>query len=506
MAETSLGSVIKSCVIHLSRTIRYVSYSNNYVEDLKKDFEKLKLVRDDVLGIVGAATGRGEVITNAVKLWIKRADEIEAEFRILENKVFERKSSLNCIASYSISRRATRMIGDINDLCRESNLAMISYSPRPKCVEHEEIDFLMDREMFGSRSNIIESNTLDPIFYEIIEDKVMMFSRQNLKSITDNFKEKLGEGGFGVVYKGILEDGMLVAVKILNGNVSDKLIRKQFKAEVNSIGRTNHFNLVRLRGFCFEEQLKALVFEFMENGSLDRFLFDDEKRNSIGWEAQQSIAVGTAKGIAYLHEDCRDKIIHYDIKPGNVLLDGNLCPKVADFGLAKLCNRDASHITKTGFKGTPGYAAPEMWLPYPVTNKCDVYSFGMLLFEILGKRKHYEANALPDQEWLPRWFWKKFEEGALGEALLGFGINEKDNEEAERMAMVALWCIQQRPEMRPSMSSVVKMLEGEMKYNRPPIPFPHLISNDSEILQRFNSNTASSLSTSTDLVTAISSR
>ncbi|XP_077238336.1 G-type lectin S-receptor-like serine/threonine-protein kinase At5g24080 [Tasmannia lanceolata] len=425
-------------------------------------------------------------MTPAVKLWIRRTDEIESGIRRLEKRILKKKSSIHCfpccISSYRISRRATRMISDINDLCRESNFSVIPLSPR-----------------------IESSNTLDPIFDEIIEEKVKMFSRQNLKNITDNFKEKLGEGGFGVVYKGILADKMLVAVKILNGNISDNLIIKQFKAEVNSIGRTNHFNLVRLCGFCFEKELKALVFEFMENGSLDSFLFDDKKRNSIGWKDQQSIAVGTARGIAYLHEDCRDNIIHYDIKPGNVLLDAKLCPKVADFGLAKICSRDASHITKTGFRGTPGYAAPEMWLPYPLTTKSDVYSFGVLLFEILGKRKHYETNALPDQEWLPRWVWKKFEEGTLGETLLGFEIDEKDKE-AERMAIVALWCVQQQPEMRPSMSSVVKKLEGELKCNRPPNPFPHMSYNDSAILQRFSSNASSTLFTSTALVTAISSR
>ncbi|XP_077236787.1 G-type lectin S-receptor-like serine/threonine-protein kinase At1g34300 [Tasmannia lanceolata] len=490
---THLGSFFRSYLIYLSETIRDVCDSGSDVESLKEEFAKLRLVRDDVQGMAAAASGRGEVITNRVKEWIRRADEIEKGLRILEDQSIEEKASFKFLTSFSssyrISEQAVRMIDDINDLCRESNITMISYSPHllgrdlmpavvPNSVEYEENNIARPREVFGRRSNRIESsNTLHPNFDEIIEEIVKMYSPQNLNDITDNFKERLGRGGFGVVYKGKVEDGMLVAVKILNGNVSDSLFRTQFKAEVNSIGRTNHFNLVRLCGFCFEEQLKALVFEFMENGSLDGFLFDDEKRNSIGWEAQQSIAVGTAKGIAYLHEDCRDKIIHYDIKPGNVLLDGKLCPKVADFGLAKLCSRDATHITKSGFRGTDGYAAPEMYWPHPLTTKCDVYSFGVLLFEILGKRKHYETKALPGQEDLPRWVWKTFEEGALGETLLGFGIEENDMEEAGQMAMVALWCVGQQPERRPSMSSVVMMLEGDVKPRRPPNPFsPHYSS------------------------------
>jgi serine/threonine protein kinase len=122
----------------------------------------------------------------------------------------------------------------------------------------------------------------------------------------------------------------------------------------------------------------------MENGSLDIYLFHE--KNSLGYEKLHEISIGTARGIAYLHEECQHRIVHYDIKPGNILLDWNLNPKVADFGLAKLCNRENTHITMTGGRGTPGYAAPEIWMPSPITHKCDVYSFGMLLFEIIGRR------------------------------------------------------------------------------------------------------------------------
>ena len=220
-------------------------------------------------------------------------------------------------------------------------------------------------------------------------EKPIRFTGKQLTIATDNYSNRLGSGGFGEVYKGILRNGTIVAVKVLHGN-SDKRIEEQFMAEVSTIGRIHHFNLVRLLGFCFEQQTRALVYEYMDNGSLDRYLF--VRNNTLRFEKLHEIAVGTARGIAYLHEECQQLIIHYDIKPGNILLDNNFCPKVSDFGLAKLCNREKTHITMTGGRGTPGYAAPELWLPFPVTHKCDVYSFGMLLFEIIDKRRNRDGN------------------------------------------------------------------------------------------------------------------
>jgi serine/threonine protein kinase len=177
-----------------------------------------------------------------------------------------------------------------------------------------------------------------------------------------------------------------------------------------------------------------------------------------------------------LHEECQQRIVHYDIKPANILLDANFFPKVADFGLAKLCNRDKTHITMTGMKGTPGYAAPEVWMRLHITHKCDVYSFGMLLFEIIGRRRNLDLNLTESQDWFPRWGWNKFEAGELGEVMLVCGIEEKDREAAERMVKVAMWCVQYRPELRPLMSVVVKMLEGEIEIPRPSInPFQHLM-------------------------------
>ncbi|KAA8535654.1 hypothetical protein F0562_030657 [Nyssa sinensis] len=312
---------------------------------------------------------------------------------------------------------------------------------------------------------------IDKVLNEI--EKPVRFSSQQLRVSTNNFSHLLGTGGFGAVYKGTFSSGLVVAVKVLSGS-SDKRIEDQFLAEVSTIGRTHHINLVQLYGFCFDKDLRALVYEYMENGSLDRLLFS--KDENIEWENLHGIAIGTAKGIAYLHEDCQQRIIHYDIKPDNILLDVDFCPKVADFGLAKLCNREKTHVTMTGGRGTPGYAAPELWMPFPITHKCDVYSFGMLLFEILGRRRNLDVNLPDSQEWFPTWLWKKYEKGELSDVMVVCCIEDEDKEKAESMAMTALWCVQYSPEMRPRMSAVVKMLEGGVEIPAPKNPFRHLMA------------------------------
>ncbi|RWW33053.1 hypothetical protein GW17_00002253 [Ensete ventricosum] len=311
---------------------------------------------------------------------------------------------------------------------------------------------------------------------DIMKEKPMRFTPQDLERFTQNYGEKLGFGGFGVVYKGRFPNGVPVAVKVLKAAMN-KRAEEQFMAEVGTIGRTNHINLVKLYGFCFDRSIKALVYEYMENGSLDRFLFDENHR--IPWGKLQEIALGTGKGIRYLHEECQQKIVHYDIKPANVLLTANFTPKVADFGLAKFCDRERSHVTFTGGRGTPGYAAPELWMPIPVTHKCDVYSFGMLLFEILGRRRNLEFPESAEShefEWFPRWVWQKFEHGEMESIVSACGIEEEDREKAERMCQVALWCVQYQPETRPSMNSVARMLEGEEEIVPPTNPFQYMAS------------------------------
>ncbi|KAF8035179.1 hypothetical protein BT93_C1267 [Corymbia citriodora subsp. variegata] len=296
--------------------------------------------------------------------------------------------------------------------------------------------------------------------------KPTWFSLEQLAVCTGDYATVLGCGTYGVVFKGELPNGTLVAVKVLK-NAHDKRMEEQFIAEVSSIGRTNHVNLVRLFGFCFNPTTRALIYEYMENGSLDRFLFGDKM--AMDWRKMHEIAVGTAKGIAYLHEECEQRIVHCDIKPGNILLDRNLSPKVADFGLAKLYSREISRITMTGFRGTHGYAAPEMSKPYPVTYKCDVYSFGMVLFDIVGRMINDNVNQSEPMPGLPMRTWHMLQNGKLLEMVCGFPQSER--EKAMRMLMVALCCIHNKPEARPAMSAVVKMLEGDVAIPTPEYPF-----------------------------------
>eukprot|EP00253_Pinus_taeda_P017658 PITA_17658 len=299
------------------------------------------------------------------------------------------------------------------------------------------------------------------------------YSLFQLKKITNNFAEKLGEGGYGVVYKGKVGNGILVAVKLLDRH---RHSQTQFMNEVATIGRIHHFNLVRLLGYCFESPTGALVYEYMLNGSLDKFTFaGNENGQILSWEQKYSIALGVARGIAYLHQDCQNRIIHFDIKPHNILLDADLTPKVADFGLAKLCGKGDDHISMTTARGTPGYVAPEVWSRGmdPITDKSDVYSFGMLLLEIVGDRKNIDVQvSRSSQLYFPEWAFKLIESGELGMRLRGGEIEAADEEKASRLTKVGLWCIQYQSRDRPCMARVVQMLEGNGEdVPNPPLPF-----------------------------------
>ncbi|KAM5551540.1 LEAF RUST 10 DISEASE-RESISTANCE LOCUS RECEPTOR-LIKE PROTEIN KINASE-like 2.2 [Rosa sericea] len=345
-----------------------------------------------------------------------------------------------------------------------------------------------------------EFPTIKGFLSNMAREKPITYSAKQIAEFTHNYSYSniLGSGGFGVVYKGLLENGVQVAVKVLTNNNRAKIVEEQFMAEVGALGRTYHVNLVRLYGFCFAPEMKALIYEYMENGSLDKLLFSEN--GEVDLEKLHVIAVQTAKGLAYLHEECEQKIIHYDIKPENVLLDENLNPKVADFGLAKLCNRGSSRMLLTNFRGTAGYAAPEMWNPYPVTHKCDVYSFGILLFEIVGRRRHCDDNVSESRDWLPKWTWNMFEKNDLAALLLRCGIEERDMGKAERMLMIALWCIQHSPEARPLMSNVVQMLEGHKEITPPPCPFEHLQSPQLNFSQNSGTDDDTSSSASAPMI------
>jgi serine/threonine protein kinase len=215
----------------------------------------------------------------------------------------------------------------------------------------------------------------------------------DIKRITNQFAEKLGEGAYGKVFKGKLSNEIHVAVKILNSSNGNG---EEFINEVGTMGKIHHVNVVRLVGYCADGFRRALVYEFLPNDSLEKFISSTYANKSfLSWDKLHDIALGVAKGIEYLHQGCNQRILHFDIKPHNVLLDQNFNPKISDFGLAKLCSKDRSAVSMTTIRGTVGYIAPEVFSRNfgNVSSKADVYSFGILLLEIVGGRKNVDVTA-----------------------------------------------------------------------------------------------------------------
>ncbi|KAJ0669774.1 putative protein kinase RLK-Pelle-SD-2b family [Helianthus annuus] len=284
------------------------------------------------------------------------------------------------------------------------------------------------------------------------------YSYEELKTATENFSKKLGEGGFGMVFEGTLKDGTKIAVKCLEGLAH---VKKSFLAEVQSIGSIHHVNLVRLRGFCTWKSQRFLVYDFMSNGSLDSWIYLGVRKCVLEWECRKKIIIDIAKGLAYLHEECRQKIVHLDIKPQNILLDSDFSAKVSDFGLSKLIDKNQSEVM-TNIKGTPGYLAPE-WRSSIITEKVDVYSFGIVLLEILCGRKVLDRSQSEESGHLLFVFEKSWEQGTLLDMVDRQSEDMRvHSTEVVEMMKVAAWCLQTNFKRRPSMSSVVKVLEGGM--------------------------------------------
>ena len=299
--------------------------------------------------------------------------------------------------------------------------------------------------------------------------KPTRYTYAEIKKITDQLKDEIGRGGYGTVYKGKLSNDVHVAAKILN---NFKENGDEFINEVGTIGTIHHVNVVRLVGYCADGYKRALVYEYLPNDSLEKVISSDEKKRSLGWDKLQDIALGIAKGIEYLHQGCDQRIVHFDIKPHNVLLDQNFNPKISDFGLAKLCSKEQSAVSMTAARGTVGYIAPEVFSRNfgNVSHKSDVYSFGMLLLEIVGGRKNTDvAVQNSDEAYFPEWIYNRLNHGEEN------GIEIEEDEDAKsvrKLTIVGLWCIQWYPGGRPSMKVVVQMLEGDgSTLAMPPSPF-----------------------------------
>lgn len=316
---------------------------------------------------------------------------------------------------------------------------------------------------------------------------LIAFRYSDLQHVTSNFSEKLGGGAFGTVFKGKLPDSTAIAVKRLDGLSQGE---KQFRAEVSTIGTIQHVNLVRLLGFCSEGSRRLLVYEYMPKGSLELQLFHGET-TALNWAIRYQIALGTARGLNYLHEKCRDCIIHCDVKPDNILLDESFVPKVSDFGLAKLLGRDFSRVLTT-MRGTRGYLAPEWISGVPITPKADVFSYGMMLFELISGRRNADLGEEGKSSFFPTLAVNKLQEGDV-QTLLDPRLNgDASADELTKACKVACWCIQDDENGRPTMGQVVQILEGFLDVNMPPVPRSLKVLDESPDVINFFSDVSSS--------------
>ncbi|XP_022634521.1 probable LRR receptor-like serine/threonine-protein kinase At1g53430 isoform X2 [Vigna radiata var. radiata] len=302
---------------------------------------------------------------------------------------------------------------------------------------------------------------------ELLDMKTGYYSLRQIKAATNNFDpaNKIGEGGFGPVYKGVLPDGDVIAVKQLSSK--SKQGNREFVNEIGMISALQHPNLVKLYGCCIEGNQLLLIYEYMENNSLARALFGGEEvKLNLDWPTRMKICVGIARGLAYLHEESRLKIVHRDIKATNVLLDRELNAKISDFGLAKLDEEENTHIS-TRIAGTIGYMAPEYAMRGYLTDKADVYSFGVVALEIVSGKSNTKYRPKEEFVYLLDWAYVLQEQGNLLELVDPSLGSNYSQEEAMRMLSLALLCTNPSPTLRPTMSSVVRMLEGKIPIQAP---------------------------------------
>lgn len=325
---------------------------------------------------------------------------------------------------------------------------------------------------------------------EILGVESLQFDLDTIKIATNNFSDenKLGEGGFGAVYKGKLVNGEEIAVKRLS-KASGQGVR-EFKNEVLLVAKLQHRNLVRLLGFCLDGNEKILIYEYVPNTSLDNFLFDPVKRLLISWERRYKIIGGIVRGLLYLHEDSRLRIIHRDLKPSNVLLDNDMNPKIADFGMAKLFGVDETQGNTSRIAGTFGYMAPEYVMHGQFSVKSDVYSFGVLVLEIVSGKKNSSFNQSGDGTDLFSYAWRKWREGSALELMDPVMGESYSRNEVIRCIHIGLLCAQDDVAARPTMSTVVLMLSSSSVTL--PLPMPPAFFLSSRMQSNENSSTIGS--------------
>ncbi|CAN6277647.1 unnamed protein product [Urochloa humidicola] len=305
---------------------------------------------------------------------------------------------------------------------------------------------------------------------------IKKYTYRELVRATGNFNQsnKIGEGGFGSVYKGQLKNGTIIAVKVLSSESRQGV--REFQNELVAISDISHDNLVKLYGYCAEGDQRILVYNHLENNSLAQTLLGSNHSNiQFNWKTRVNICLGIARGLAYLHHGVNPHIVHRDIKASNILLDSDLTPKISDFGLAKLLPPNATHVS-TRVAGTLGYLAPEYAIRGQVTRKSDVYSFGVLLLEIVSGRSNSDTRLAYEDQILLEKTWIYYEQGGLEKIIDSSLGDDLDIAQACRFLKIGLLCTQDVTRHRPDMSKVIAMLMGEMDVGSEKISKPAIIS------------------------------
>ncbi|XP_012698675.1 cold-responsive protein kinase 1 isoform X2 [Setaria italica] len=305
---------------------------------------------------------------------------------------------------------------------------------------------------------------------------IKKYTYRELVRATGNFNKsnKIGEGGFGSVYKGQLKNGTIIAVKVLSSESRQGV--REFQNELVAISDISHDNLVKLYGYCAEGDQRILVYNHLENNSLSQTLLGSNHSNiQFNWKTRVNICLGIARGLAYLHHGVNPHIVHRDIKASNILLDRDLTPKISDFGLAKLLPPNATHVS-TRVAGTLGYLAPEYAIRGQVTRKSDVYSFGVLLLEIVSGRSNSDTRLAYEDQILLEKTWIYYEQGNLEKIIDSSLGDDLDVTQACRFLKIGLLCTQDVTRHRPDMSKVITMLTGEKDVESEKISKPAIIS------------------------------
>ncbi|KAJ3670879.1 hypothetical protein LUZ60_008305 [Juncus effusus] len=316
-------------------------------------------------------------------------------------------------------------------------------------------------------------------FWKKVTQLPTNFKYEDLEKATNKFTAVIGKGSSGVVFKGILDGGTSVAVKQIDSEHGDR----EFKVEAAIIAGIHHNNLIHLIGYCVPlSRPRYLIYEFIQNGSLDNWIFPSKDsadasthRKCLSWALRLNVAKDVAKALAYLHHGCRHRVLHLDVKPENILLDDTFRAVVTDFGMSKLMSRDESRVI-TSVRGTRGYLAPEWMIGAGVATKCDVYSYGMVLMELVGGRRNiqnvYGEEGKKTYSYFPKIAAEKAKQHReielVDERLTSTKSEGIDEREVSKAVRVALWCVQEKAEMRPSMEQVVEMLEGREPVEMPP--------------------------------------